>query len=137
LVDLFLERRGVRIVRIVSTGQVTPDGQWYDQETDDWVLVVEGAARLRIEGEETDRELNEGFFLASAWSVSLTRVPTCPLGSQKRAKAQRLSASVSDMVGPAMTLACSLLFSLPGAAWLAIVLPRSRGYAAILHSVQI
>jgi cupin 2 domain-containing protein len=60
MVDLFLERRGVRIERIVSTGQVTPDGQWYDQETDEWVLVVEGAARLRIEGEETDRELNEG-----------------------------------------------------------------------------
>ena len=60
MVDLLLERRGVRIERIVSTGQVTPDGQWYDQETDEWVLVVEGAARLRIEGEETDRELNEG-----------------------------------------------------------------------------
>jgi cupin 2 domain-containing protein len=60
MVDLLLERRGVRIERIVSTGQLTPDGQWYDQETDEWVLVVEGAARLRIEGEETDRELNEG-----------------------------------------------------------------------------
>jgi cupin 2 domain-containing protein len=60
MVDFLLERRGVRIERIVSTGQVTPDGQWYDQETDEWVLVVEGAARLRIEGEETDRELNEG-----------------------------------------------------------------------------
>ena len=60
MVDFLLERRGVRIERIVSTGQVTPDGQWYDQETDEWVLVVEDAARLRIEGEETDRELNEG-----------------------------------------------------------------------------
>jgi len=57
--------------------------------------------------------LEHEILLASAWSVSLTRVPTCPLGSQKRAKAQRLSASVSDMVGPAMTLACSLLFRFP------------------------
>ncbi len=60
IVDILLERRGLRVERIVSTGHVTPDGQWYDQETDEWVLVVEGAARLRIEGEETDRELNEG-----------------------------------------------------------------------------
>jgi cupin 2 domain-containing protein len=60
IVDLLLERPGLRIERIVSTGQVTSDGQWYDQETDEWVLVVAGAARLRIEGEETDRELSEG-----------------------------------------------------------------------------
>jgi cupin 2 domain-containing protein len=57
---LLLERPDLRIERIVSTGQATPEGQWYDQETDEWVLVVAGAARLRIEGEQTDRELGEG-----------------------------------------------------------------------------
>ena len=60
VVELLLERPGLRIERIVSTGQTTPEGHWYDQETDEWVLVVAGAARLRIEGEATDRELGEG-----------------------------------------------------------------------------
>jgi cupin 2 domain-containing protein len=61
IVDRLAERApGVRIERIVSTGQATPEGQWYDQETDEWVLVVDGAARLRIEGEEADRELAAG-----------------------------------------------------------------------------
>src|SRR3990172_402897 len=60
VVDPLVERQGLRIERIVSTGQATPEGQWYDQETDEWVLVVAGAARLRIEGEATDRELGEG-----------------------------------------------------------------------------
>jgi cupin 2 domain-containing protein len=60
IVDLLVERPGLRVERIVSTGQTTPEGQWYDQETDEWVLVVAGAARLRIEGEATDRELGEG-----------------------------------------------------------------------------
>ena len=58
--EILVERRGVRIERIVSTGQATPEGQWYDQETDEWVLVVAGAARLRIGGEDRDRELAEG-----------------------------------------------------------------------------
>lgn len=60
VVDLLVEREGLRIERIVSTGQTTPQGQWYDEETGEWVLVVAGAARLRIEGEATDRELGEG-----------------------------------------------------------------------------
>ena len=60
VVDLLVERSGLRIERIVSTGQATPEGQWYDQETDELVLVVDGAARLRIEDEGEDRELNEG-----------------------------------------------------------------------------
>ena len=59
-VDLLVDRPGLRIERIVSTGQATPEGQWYDQETDEWVLLVEGEARLRIEGETTDRELIAG-----------------------------------------------------------------------------
>jgi cupin 2 domain-containing protein len=60
VVDLLVEREGLRIERIVSTGQTTPQSQWYDQETGEWVLVVAGAARLRVEGEATDRELGEG-----------------------------------------------------------------------------
>jgi len=60
VVDLLVERPGLRIERIESTGQTTPEGQWYEQETDEWVLVVSGAAKLRIEGEATDRELGEG-----------------------------------------------------------------------------
>ena len=60
VVDPLVECQGLRIERIVSVGQTTPEGQWYDQDTDEWVLVIAGAARLRIEGEATDRELGEG-----------------------------------------------------------------------------
>jgi cupin 2 domain-containing protein len=63
LVERLIERPGLRIERIVSTGQATPEGRWYDQETDEWVLVVAGKAGLRIEGEAADRELGPGDFL--------------------------------------------------------------------------
>lgn len=36
----------VLIERIISHGQVTPAGQWYDQERDEWVAVLQGEARL-------------------------------------------------------------------------------------------
>jgi cupin 2 domain-containing protein len=45
-----LERPGVRIERIVSWGHATPDDVPYDQPGDEWVMLVEGAARLWIEG---------------------------------------------------------------------------------------
>lgn len=61
--DILVERAPVRIERIVSTGQATPDGEWYDQDTTEWVLVVTGVARLRIAGEDSDRELGEGDWL--------------------------------------------------------------------------
>jgi cupin 2 domain-containing protein len=38
---------GLRVEQIVSHGQVTPEGQWYDQDEDEWVVVLEGEARLR------------------------------------------------------------------------------------------
>ena len=63
LVDRLLTAPGVRIERIVSTGQVTPDGEWYDQATDEWVLLTAGAARLHIDGEDSDRHLTPGDWL--------------------------------------------------------------------------
>jgi len=60
VVNLLVERGNLRIERIVSTGQATSEGQWYDQDTDEWVLLVEGAAGLRIDGESEDRRLNDG-----------------------------------------------------------------------------
>lgn len=49
-VDTLLARPGLRIERIVSSGQASPQGFWYDQPQDEWVVVLAGAARLRLEG---------------------------------------------------------------------------------------
>ncbi len=50
-----LKRPGARIERIVSTGQSSPPGFWYDQAHDEWVILLTGNAGLEIEdeGEET------------------------------------------------------------------------------------
>jgi cupin 2 domain-containing protein len=54
-----LARDGVRIERIVSTGHCTPADKPYRQEHDEWVLLLAGAAGLRIEG-EGERNLRPG-----------------------------------------------------------------------------
>jgi len=40
-----------RVERIVSHGHRSPEGFWYDQATDEWVLLVSGSARLLFEGQ--------------------------------------------------------------------------------------
>ena len=45
-----------RIERIVSRGHCSPPGFWYDQEENEWVLLVQGAAELRFE--QGDRRLH-------------------------------------------------------------------------------
>lgn len=45
-----LDRPRLRIERIVSHGHSTPIDQPYQQTQDEWVMVVEGAARLWLEG---------------------------------------------------------------------------------------
>ena len=46
LVGEILRTDAFRIERIVSRGQASPPGFWYDQETDEWVLLVKGSASL-------------------------------------------------------------------------------------------
>ncbi len=49
LVQVLAGNSDVRIERIVSTGHHNPSGFWYDQDQDEWVLVLTGAAKLRFE----------------------------------------------------------------------------------------
>ena len=43
--ETLLVRPGLRIERIVSTGQASPPGFWYDQPDAEWVVLVSGDAR--------------------------------------------------------------------------------------------
>lgn len=49
LVHTLLTTANVRIERIVSHGNVSPEGFWYDQDQHEWVAVLKGAAWLQFE----------------------------------------------------------------------------------------
>ena len=51
LVEELVRTPAARLERIVSRGHRTADGEWYDQEWDEWVIVLSGRATLRIDGE--------------------------------------------------------------------------------------
>ncbi len=54
---------GARIERIVSTGQASPPGFWYDQDQTEWVVLLAGSAGLLIEGEDAPRILRAGSYV--------------------------------------------------------------------------
>ncbi|MGE5470260.1 MAG: cupin domain-containing protein [Bacteroidota bacterium] len=58
-----LTRPGLRIERIVSTGQASPPDFWYDQADGEWVLVLQGEAQLRFADEAAARHLRAGDFI--------------------------------------------------------------------------
>ncbi|MEY4684629.1 MAG: hypothetical protein RLZ25_1088 [Pseudomonadota bacterium] len=58
--ETLLSRPGVRLERILSLGQATPEGVWYDQEADEWVLLLQGNATLRIEDQQDVLEMKAG-----------------------------------------------------------------------------
>ena len=47
--EILLQCPDLRVERIISTGQASPPGFWYDQEEDEWVSVVQGEAALQWE----------------------------------------------------------------------------------------
>jgi cupin 2 domain-containing protein len=57
------ESKHVRIERIVSHGQASPPGFWYDQQCREWVILLRGAARLLLEDGEQTVEMKPGDFI--------------------------------------------------------------------------
>ncbi|MCW3478456.1 cupin domain-containing protein [Neisseriaceae bacterium JH1-16] len=58
-----LSRPGLRIERIVSTGQASPPGFWYEQEHGEWLVLLAGEAKLVFEEEAAPRDLLPGDFI--------------------------------------------------------------------------
>lgn len=57
------ERDNVRVERIVSEGQATAAGEWYDQAWDEWVILLSGAAELLFDGDASPRPLKPGDYV--------------------------------------------------------------------------
>lgn len=63
LVETLAENGQVRIERIVSTGHVSPEGYWYDQDECEWILVLQGAARIQFADRPEPVTMGRGDFV--------------------------------------------------------------------------
>ncbi len=55
----------VRIERILSENHTTPEGDWYDQDEHEWVIVLEGTATLRFEDREVHMQPGDWIHIPS------------------------------------------------------------------------
>ena len=60
LFETLVKTPTLHIKRILSRGQTT---DWYNQDEHEWVMIVQGEAHLRIEGEEVLHKLHAGDYL--------------------------------------------------------------------------
>jgi len=56
-------RAGLKIERIISQGQASPPGFWYDQAWNEWVILLKGSATLQFEDEPATRALGAGDYV--------------------------------------------------------------------------
>ncbi|HXE96430.1 MAG TPA: cupin domain-containing protein [Dongiaceae bacterium] len=60
LFQTLAESDTIRIERIVSDGHATPPGEWYEQEQDEWVLLISGEATLQFDDDAATLHLKPG-----------------------------------------------------------------------------
>jgi len=61
--EVLVQTKNFRLERILSAGQATPPGTWYDQDTHEWVVLLSGSAGLRFADEPEPRVLRPGDYL--------------------------------------------------------------------------
>jgi cupin 2 domain-containing protein len=62
-IECIFKRDNLQIERIISQGHVTPPGQWYDQDWDEWVLLLQGEAIVVYENGNQRFHLIAGDYL--------------------------------------------------------------------------
>jgi cupin 2 domain-containing protein len=63
LVGELLSGQRFRVERIVSKGHRSPDDFWYDQSEHEWVVVLQGEARLWVAGQPDTITLSAGMYI--------------------------------------------------------------------------
>ena len=63
LSEILLQSSGFRVERIVSDGHCSKAGFWYDQSEREWVILLQGSAGLRFDGQDDIIVLNPGDYL--------------------------------------------------------------------------
>lgn len=62
LFESIFDSRNVLIERIVSTGQVTPDGIWLEEDYDEWVILLQGNSKIKFDEGKTI-EMEKGDYI--------------------------------------------------------------------------
>jgi cupin 2 domain-containing protein len=63
LFQKILQTENLKVERIVSRGHSSPDNEWYDQEENEWVILLKGSAGLLFEGHEKVVVLRSGDYI--------------------------------------------------------------------------
>jgi cupin 2 domain-containing protein len=62
-IDVLLTGQRLNVERIVSMGQASPEGFWYDDSRAEWVVLLSGAAALEFEKEPALHEMRPGDYV--------------------------------------------------------------------------
>ncbi len=52
IVEKLAQSKDIKIERIISKGHTSPESGWYDQEQNEWVIILKGEARIAFETEK-------------------------------------------------------------------------------------
>lgn len=47
--DTLWQKGSIKVERIISQGHTSPESGWYDQEQDEWIILLEGCATIAFE----------------------------------------------------------------------------------------
>lgn len=62
IIETIFKSDTIRIERIISKGQASPENFWYNQTENEWVIVLEGKAMIKYE-DESIVTLHKGDYL--------------------------------------------------------------------------
>jgi len=63
LFEILASSENCIIERIISKGHTTPDGKWYDQDKNEFVIILKGGAELLFEKDNKITKMKEGDYI--------------------------------------------------------------------------
>jgi len=77
--ETLIQNNNMRIERIVSSGQTSPESGWYDQPENEWVMVLQGFAEISFDdGSSVAMETGDFLNIAAGTKHKVTKTSRQP-----------------------------------------------------------
>lgn len=79
LIETISESSSIKVERIISNNSIAPKNGWFEQENEEWVMLIQGSAKIQFQEKEIELFTGDTLFIPAKTKHKVTYTSSIPI----------------------------------------------------------